>query len=146
METYTFYGSGKPCYSIKNCLKDYKGAYAQFCNCSDMSHDSFVKAVKRHFADTNVCVVSRNKIVYLNTPIRSIRRAPGVLYFEGDWNKTLKTVPLNRVQQVVNLTDSYKRNCDFVKQLGLALITYEIDGYEAVAERGCCILRRVNYA
>ena len=141
---YTFDGGGKPCYSIKNCLEGYDGSYAQVHNRSEMSHDSFVKAVKRHFSNTNVRVVSRNRVVYLNPPVRSMRHAPGVLYFEGDWYKMLNGVALNRVQQVVNLTDSYKRNCDFVKQLNKALDVYFIEDYVAVAERGCCILREVD--
>lgn len=135
------YDGGKPCYGIKNCLQGYDGSYAQVYNKSQMSHDGFVKAIKRHFSDTDVRVVSRDKVVHLNPPVRSAKRVPGVLYFEGDWFGML-CGPLNRTQQVINLTDTYKRNCDFVKQLNLALITYEIDDYEAVAERGACILRR----
>lgn len=143
MKELVFYGDGKACYSWKKCLQDYDRSPAIVKNQSGMSHNSFVKSLRRFLDGSGVTVVSRGGVVYLNPPVRSVSRAPSVLYYEGDWDDLVNGIKHYKEQQVVNLTDAYKRNCDFVKQLNRALEVYGVTEYEAVAVRGSCVLRRV---
>ena len=66
-----------------------------------------------------------------------------MIYYEGSWDAVFDNLRPYPEQQVVNLTQDYKRNCDFVKQLNRALEAREIDNFEAVAVNGRCILRRL---
>lgn len=139
-----FEGEGKPsdiCYDV---FADYDGSPAMVINRSKLSHDGMTQAIKRYFNGA-VSVVSRKGILYLNRPVRTVKKAPSVLYYEGDWERMLST-ELRRVQQVVNLTDDYKRNCDFVKQLNTALALYFPDlEYVAGAKSGSCLLATFDY-
>lgn len=129
--------------SWDDCFKDYDRSYAIVVNKSQKSHEAFVRSLKRYLEGTNIKAVSRNGTVYLNPPVKFVKKIPTVIYYEGNWDAIFDNLRPYPEQQVVNLTQDYKRNCDFVKQLNRALEAREIDNFEAVAVNGRCMLRRV---
>lgn len=130
--------------SWDDCFKDYDRSYAIVVNKSQKSHEAFVRSLKRYLKGTNIKAVSRNGTVYLNPPVKFVKKIPTVIYYEGDWDAVFNALnPCYPERQVVNLTQDYKRNCDFVKQLNRALEARNDENYEAVAVKGCCVLRRV---
>ena len=142
-----FKGGCKPAVAWKEALAGYDGSPAMVVNESDMTHDGMTQALKRYlwYWPYECRVVSRKGVLYLNLPLKECQRVPSVLYYEGDWEKLLSGA-VRRCQQVVNLTNDYKNNCDFVKQLNRAIDLYAYGSdLEARSQRGRCILATVDY-
>lgn len=129
--------------SWDDCFIDYDKSYAIVVNKSQMSHNTFTHSLRRYLKGTDIKVVSRKGTIYLNPPVKFAKKIPTVIYYEGNWDAVFDNLRPYPEQQVVNLTQDYKRNCDFVKQLNRALEAREIDNFEAVAVNGRCMLRRV---
>lgn len=141
MKEYVFRCEGKPYYSWKKCLQDFKhGEYAVVKNESDMTHNAFMHGLRYYLPDERV--VSRKGVAYINPPIKNAVKIPGVLYYKGDWFDFVYSIEPRSEQQVINLTDDYKRNSDFVWQVNRALETNGIEGFKAFSVKGCCVLKR----
>ena len=128
-------------------LREYDGSPIMIFNDTSKSQDAITQSLKRYlnaYFDFPCRVISRKKILYVNPPLRSAIRVPGVIYFEGDWD-VLYDVQLKRCQKVVNLTNDNKRNCDFVRRLNDVLFMYGFDNFEAWSVKGMCVLGTREY-
>ena len=103
-----------------------------------------IRELSRHFDD--VRVTSSGGVITINPTLKEVVRVPGYLYYDGSFRRMLNGAEINGCTRIVNLTNKYALNKDFIKAINRYIYNSGcLIGYEARSVAGMCIIGSYEY-